>query len=53
MYVVKVGEYYVEYFNYWDGVIKLSNQVMVGIDKGTADRLAEKVNGVVVEVTNE
>lgn len=52
MYVVKVGEYYVEYFDFLEGIIKLSNQIMVGMEKERAERVAKKLNGVVVEVAN-
>ena len=52
MYVIKVGEYYVKSIDGWNGSIILSNEVMIGMDKEEADKLAKKVNGVVVEVAN-
>ena len=53
MYVVKVGEYYVKKFRLWDAEIELSNEVMLGMDKEEAEKIAKAINGVVVEIKEE
>ena len=51
MYVVKVGEYYVR--SVVCSEIMLSNEIMRGFDKETAEKLAKKLNCELVEITEE
>lgn len=55
MYVVKVGEYYVRKYTIesLDVCILLSKELMRGFDKEEAEKLAKKLNGEAVEVTEE
>ena len=46
-YVVKVGEYYIK--SVFLDEIKLSNEIMRTFSKKTAELLAEKLNGKVIE----
>jgi len=61
MYVVKLGEYYIKDFEVafggYLGEIVLSREIQRNFTKEGAERIAQKVNGVVVEIgdvtTNE
>lgn len=53
MYVVKVGEYYVRTIEYSGYDIVLSKEIMRGFSKGTAENLAKKLNGEVIEIAEE
>lgn len=57
MYVVKVGEYYVNkvetVFGGFIHNIVLSKEVMLNLSKAGAERIAKMVNGTVVEMAEE
>lgn len=56
MYVVKVGEYYVrgiDTIGGYIGEIELSKEIMRNFSKNTAELIAKKVNGEVVEIAEE
>ncbi len=56
MYVVKVGEYYVRAVDIYAGVIEeivLSKELMRNFSKNTAEVVAKKVNGEVVEIADQ
>lgn len=56
MYVVKVGEYYVKAVDIlagYTGEIELSKEIMRNFSKNTAEAIAEKINGEVIEVTEQ
>lgn len=61
MYVVKVGEYYVKSFVGSEGripntipfEIKLSKELMTGYPLEIAERIAKKLNGEVIEMSEE
>ena len=57
MYVVKVGEYYIKDFEVafggYLGEITLSREMQRGFTKEGAERIAQKVNGVVIEMAEE
>ena len=51
MYVIKVGEYYVRNALY--GEVTLSMEMMRSFNKEVADKLAEKLNGELIEIAEE
>jgi hypothetical protein len=55
MYVVKVGEYYVRRYTKYtlDIDMTLSKEIMRGFDKETAENIAKRLNGEVIEITEE
>lgn len=56
MYVVKVGEYYVrgiDMIGGYIGEIELSKEIMGNFNKNTAELIAKKVNGEVIEMAEE
>lgn len=53
MFVIKVGEYYVNKFRPWDGGVILSKELMTGYDKKSAETIAKKLNGEVIKITEE
>lgn len=56
MYVVKVGEYYVrgiDMIGGYIGEIELSKEIMRNFNKNTAELIAKKVNGEVIEMANQ
>lgn len=56
MYVVKVGEYYVratDMIGGYIGEIALSKEIMRNFNKNTAELIAKKVNGEVIEIAEE
>ena len=56
MYVVKVGEYYVRNVDICGGNIKeiiLSKELMRNFTKNTAEVIAKKINGEVIEMAEE
>ena len=53
MYVVKVGEYYVRSMTPIMNEILLSNELQRGYSKETAEKLADKLNGEVIEIVEE
>lgn len=56
MYVVKVGEYYVrdiDMIGGYIGEIELSKEIMRNFNKNTAELIAKKVNGEVIEMAEE
>ena len=56
IYVVKVGEYYVKGIDMFDriiGDIELSKEIMRNFTKNTAEIIAKKINGEVIEIAEE
>ena len=56
MYIVKVGEYYVrgiDMIGGYIGEITLSKEIMRNFKKNTAELIAKKVNGEVIEMANQ
>lgn len=56
MYVIKVGEYYVrgiDMIGGYIGEIELSKEIMRNFNKNTAELIAKKVNGEVIEMAEE
>ena len=56
MYIVKVGEYYVrgiDMIGRYIGEIELSKEIMRNFNKNTAELIAKKVNGEVIEMAEE
>lgn len=56
MYIVKVGEYYVrgiDMIGGYIGEIELSKEIMRNFNKNTAELIAKKVNGEVIEMAEE